>query len=52
MRADWLARGVLTPVHPQLDDVLLKLPDLELYDAESGLRINDPAYRSAESNLF
>ena len=51
-RVDWLAQGVLRPVHPRLGDTLLAFPDLTQYDCETGVRLDRAAYRSAEHNLF
>lgn len=42
VRADWLAWGVLTPVHPALGDVLLRFGDLARYDTKTGLVLDDP----------
>ena len=49
-RQNWLALGVLRPVHRALGDALLVFKDDSLYDARTGLRLNDPTRRSAESN--
>ena len=51
-RADWLARGVLVPVHESLGEALLKFPDLAHYDSDVGLRLTDPSYRSSEANIL
>jgi CRISPR-associated endonuclease/helicase Cas3 len=51
-RADWLARGALKALHPQLGDTLLVLEGLALYDPRSGLKLDDPAYRKAEDNIL
>ena len=52
VRRDWLASGVLYPVHERYGDSLLRLADLAHYDAETGLDIGDPTYRDAEANVF
>jgi CRISPR-associated endonuclease/helicase Cas3 len=51
-RDDWLARGVLQPVHPRLNPALLRLGDLAHYDDLTGLDIGAPSYRAAESNVM
>lgn len=51
-RAYWLGAGALRAVHPALGDALLVFGDDALYDAETGVRLGDPAHRSAESNIF
>lgn len=51
-RDDWLARGVLRPVHRRLGDALLRFDDLAHYDERTGLDIGDPSYRAAESNVL
>ena len=50
VRADWLARGVIAPVHPALGEALLAFPDLAHYDELSGLRLADLSHRSSEAN--
>lgn len=50
-RGDWLARGVLRPVHPALGQALLRFDDLAMYDPRSGLRVDAPEQRSSESNI-
>ncbi|MHB1103729.1 MAG: CRISPR-associated helicase Cas3' [Devosia sp.] len=52
LRGDWLAKGVLTPVHPGLGPAVLKFPDLAHYSAATGLDIMNPQLRSAESNVW
>jgi CRISPR-associated endonuclease/helicase Cas3 len=42
IRSDWLAWGVLKPVHPALGDMLLKFDDLARYDAKTGLNLENP----------
>jgi CRISPR-associated endonuclease/helicase Cas3 len=51
-RDAWLVAGVLRPVHAALGDALLCFKDLAQYDEATGLRLGDPARRSAESNVF
>jgi len=51
-RAYWLGIGALQPLHPALADALLVFSDDSHYDAETGVRLDDPAHRSAESNFF
>jgi CRISPR-associated endonuclease/helicase Cas3 len=48
---DWLAKGVLRPVHTALGEALLTFADDALYDRVCGLRLFDPAYRNAERNI-
>ena len=52
IRADWLALGVLKPVHPALGDALLRFEGLEHYDPQTGARLGDIFERSAESNVL
>ena len=51
-RAYWLGAEALRAVHPALGDALLVFDDDSLYDAETGVRLEDPAHRSPESNIF
>lgn len=51
-RAYWLGIGALQAVHPALGDALLVFNDDALYDAQTGVRLDDPAHRSAESNIL
>ncbi len=51
-RAYWLGIGALRPVHPALAGALLVFGDDSHYDAETGVRLDDPAHRSAERNFF
>ena len=51
-RDAWLAKGVLRPVNRSLGDAVLRFDDLALYDARTGLRIDDPTHRSAEDNMW
>jgi len=48
----WLARGVLTPVHPGLGKAMLKFDDLSLYDADTGVNVENPTERDAGSNVI
>jgi len=52
LRLDWLARGVLSPVHPGLGNELLRFADLEHYRPATGVDITDPLLRAAESNVI
>jgi len=51
-RDAWLLAGVLRPVHAALGDTLLRFNDLAQYDEATGLRLDDPARRSSESNVI
>ena len=51
-RAYWLGIGALQAVHPALGDALLVFNDDAFYDAQTGVRLDDPAHRSAESNIL
>ena len=51
-RAYWLEIGALQAVHPALGDALLVFNDDAFYDAQTGVRLDDPAHRSAESNIL
>ncbi len=51
-RRDWLAEGVLRPAHPALGDAILRFEDLSHYDFLTGVRLDDPTYRSAENNMM
>jgi CRISPR-associated endonuclease/helicase Cas3 len=51
-RDGWLAEGALSAVHPALGDAMLRFPDMALYDSRSGLRVTEPEYRSAASNVM
>jgi CRISPR-associated endonuclease/helicase Cas3 len=42
VRSQWLALGVLTPVHPALGEALLKFADLGRYDPRTGLDLDNP----------
>lgn len=48
----WLAKNVLKPAHPALGMGLLAFADLAHYDEQTGIRLDDLAYRSAETNFF
>lgn len=52
VRADWLAQGVLSPVHPKLGEALLKFADLTAYDPATGVKLDAPIYRPAEENVW
>jgi len=52
VRADWLARGVLKPVHPALGDVLLCFEDLSHYREATGVDLAETTYREVGSNVF
>jgi len=51
-RSNWLAAGVLRPVHPALGDALLCFDDLAHYGANTGIDLSTPDYRAAENNVF
>ena len=51
-RNDWLARGVLVPVHRRLGDALLRFQDLSHYRPDTGVDVANSAYREAERNVF
>lgn len=51
-RDEWLARGVLTPVHPELGEAMLKFEDLALYRPQTGVELADATYRDAGGNMF
>jgi CRISPR-associated endonuclease/helicase Cas3 len=50
-RETWLAIGILKPIHSQLGDAVLRLDNLDKYDAETGLRL-DEAERTADQNVI
>lgn len=52
LRDRWLAQGVLRRAHPAAGEALLRLEDTSLYDEATGLRIDDPDMRAAESNVW
>jgi CRISPR-associated endonuclease/helicase Cas3 len=52
LRDEWFAAGVLRPLHPALGDALLRFKDLSHYDPETGVRIDEPVLRAAESNVM
>ncbi|TNC14386.1 CRISPR-associated endonuclease Cas3'' [Methylobacterium terricola] len=52
LRARWLALGRLRPVHPMLEGALLRLDDMAFYDPQTGLRLEDDAYRAPEDNII
>ncbi|WP_225766503.1 CRISPR-associated endonuclease Cas3'' [Inquilinus sp. Marseille-Q2685] len=49
---DWLARGVLTQVHPALGGAMLRFVDLAHYRPDTGVDLEEPTYRDAEWNVF
>ncbi len=51
-RAYWLGVGALRAVHPALGSALLAFSDDALYDTKTGVRLDNPVHRSAESNIF
>lgn len=51
-RDEWLARGVLTPVHPALGEAMLRFADLSHYRAQTGIDLEDTTYRAAEENVL
>ena len=51
-RAYWLGVQALQAVHPAMGDALLAFSDDALYDAKTGIRLDDPTHRSAGSNIF
>ena len=51
-RAEWLELDVLRPVNAALGTALLAFADASLYDSATGLRLDAPAYRNAESNIW
>ena len=51
-RAYWLGIGALQAVHPALGHALLVFNDDAFYDAQTGVRLDDPVHRSAESNIL
>jgi len=52
LRDRWLVQGVLRAAHPAAGEALLRLEDLAQYDKATGLRIDDPDLRAAESNVW
>ncbi|MFH3480972.1 CRISPR-associated endonuclease Cas3'' [Xanthobacter variabilis] len=51
-RDEWLARGVLTPVHPSLGEAMLRFPDMSHYRAQTGIDLEDMTYRDAGQNVL
>ncbi|WP_439816967.1 CRISPR-associated endonuclease Cas3'' [Zavarzinia sp. CC-PAN008] len=51
-RADWLARGALRAVHPQLGNALVRFEDLSHYRAETGVELVDSVSRASELNVL
>ncbi len=53
IRAAMLATGAAQAIRPEdYGDRFITLENLELYDERTGLRLDDPTWRSAESNVF
>ncbi|MCW6512309.1 CRISPR-associated endonuclease Cas3'' [Lichenifustis flavocetrariae] len=52
VRSEWLALGVLRPVHPALGDALLRFEGLEHYDEDTGVRLRAPLERGVWSNVL
>ena len=50
-RDAWLALGALRAVHPRLGADLLTFDDDTLYDPQTGLRLDEPTYRTVEDNI-
>lgn len=51
-RDDWLARGVLIPVHPALGEAVLRFADDAHYRPETGVDFEDATYREAGGNVI
>ena len=47
VRDEWITLGVLKPVHRALEGIV-HLDSLAHYDQETGVRLSDPTYRTAE----
>ncbi len=52
VRDEWLARGVLRPVHLALGDTLLRFEDLAHYDPKTGVDITSSNLRLTEHNVI
>ena len=52
VRLDLFAAGILVRVHDRLGEALLRFRDLACYDPETGVRLDNPAQRSAEANIL
>lgn len=53
VRADMLALGAVQAIRPDdYGDRFVVLANEELYDENLGLRLDDPAWRSSENNIF
>ncbi len=53
IRAALLATGAALAIRPdEYGDRFVRLESLDLYDKRMGLRLDDPTYRSAESNIM
>lgn len=51
-RDEWLARGVLIPVHPALGEAMLKFADLSHYRPQTGVDLAEMMFREAELNVL
>ncbi len=51
-RDEWLARGVLKPVHPALGEAMLRFSDLSHYRAATGVDLAHMTYQDAGRNVF
>lgn len=49
---EWLARGVLTPVHPALGEAMLRFADLSHYRPRTGVDLAEMMFREAELNVL
>ena len=49
--ADWLARRTIVPANRQLGDTLLQFVDTTHYCEKTGVKLIQPMYRAAESNI-
>ncbi len=51
-QGEWLAAGVLRPVHPRLGDALLCFENRAHYREDTGVDLREPERRDPESNLI
>lgn len=51
-RDNWLASGVLAPVHAALGEAMLRFADLSNYDPDTGIRMDDFSFRLSEMNVI
>lgn len=52
-RGEWLAQGVLSPVHPALGEAILRFADLSShYRADTGIDLEKLGYRDAGTNVM